>query len=62
MSILGADDLDAETVEATLGCILKYQRDLQAIQAQDGNEVVLNLKRAATQVAAGTSFRGAAPS
>ena len=62
LSILGADDLDAETVEATLGCILKYQRDLQAIQAQDGHEVVLNLKRAATQVAAGTSFRAVAPS
>ena len=31
---LGADDLDRETVESTLGCILKYKRDIENIQGE----------------------------
>ena len=31
---LGVDDLDPKTVDATLGCILKYKRDIEKIQGQ----------------------------
>jgi MoxR-like ATPase len=53
--VLGVDDLDEATVDATLGCILKYQRDVQAIQEQDMLAVLQQIKRAAAsgQVAAG---------
>ena len=32
--LLGAGGLDAETVEATLGCIFKYQEDLRQFRRQ----------------------------
>jgi MoxR-like ATPase len=53
--VLGVDDLDEATVDATLGCILKYQRDVQAIREQDMLAVLQQIKRAAAtgQVAAG---------
>lgn len=45
LAVLGADDLDPETVEATLGCILKYQRDLQVIQGQNMKDVLRQVQR-----------------
>ncbi len=37
---LGADDLDQETVDATLGCILKYKRDIEKIHGQGVREIL----------------------
>jgi MoxR-like ATPase len=37
---LGADDLDADLLSATLGCILKYRRDIDQIQQQGIHKVL----------------------
>jgi MoxR-like ATPase len=41
---LGVSDLDKETVEATLGCILKYKGDIDKIEA-DGVDTILKHTR-----------------
>ncbi len=47
LAILGSDDLDAQTLKTTLGCILKYQRDMQAVSENDLDEIVEGVRRAA---------------
>ena len=37
---LGTDDLDQKTVDSTLGCILKYKRDIDAIQGQGLHQIL----------------------
>jgi hypothetical protein len=39
---LGVDDLDQKTIDATLGCILKYQRDIEKIH---GHPVLDQVRR-----------------
>lgn len=42
---LGVDDLDPETVDTTLGCILKYKSDLEKIQDQSMNKILEKVKK-----------------
>ncbi|MFQ5660380.1 MAG: AAA family ATPase [Gammaproteobacteria bacterium] len=46
---LGVDDLDTDTVETTLGCILKYKGDIEKIQEQGLTQIVERSKREAPQ-------------
>ncbi|WP_354693368.1 AAA family ATPase [Elongatibacter sediminis] len=49
LTALGADDVDTEVLQTTLGCILKYQRDLQSVQQQDLAVVVDEVKGASAR-------------
>lgn len=40
LCVLGVRDLDADTVAATLGCILKYRRDVERVAAMDIGAVI----------------------
>lgn len=42
---LGKDSLDPEVVDETLGCLFKYQDDVQRAQASDLNEFIARAKR-----------------
>ena len=42
---LGIDDLDPETVDSTLGCILKYKGDIDKIQIQDMSAILDIVKK-----------------
>lgn len=42
---LGADDLEPDTIDSTLGCILKYKSDLEKIQEQDMKLILDQIKR-----------------
>jgi MoxR-like ATPase len=42
---LGIDDLDAEIIDSTLGCVLKYKGDIEKIQAQDKRQVLDRLRQ-----------------
>ena len=42
---LGVDDLDPETVDSTLGCILKYKGDIDKIQLQEMSNILDIVKK-----------------
>jgi len=41
---LGADDLDPETVEATLGCLLKHRSDIEKIQEKNIPDILREVR------------------
>jgi MoxR-like ATPase len=43
--VLGIDDLDAEAIDSTLGCILKYKGDIEKIQGQDKRQVLERIRQ-----------------
>ena len=40
LCVLGADDLGQETVDSTLGCILKYKRDIEKIRGEGVQQIL----------------------
>ena len=42
---LGVDDLEPDTVDATLGCILKYKRDMDNIQDQGLSPILAQIRQ-----------------
>lgn len=45
---LGIDDLDVETIDSTLGCILKYKGDIEKIHGQDKRDILQKIKKIET--------------
>lgn len=56
---LGIAELDAPTIGATLGCILKYKGDLEKVQALDLQRIVDNARAAGIDVQAPDSVAAA---
>ncbi|MGI9229058.1 MAG: AAA family ATPase [Gammaproteobacteria bacterium] len=50
---LGLKELDAQSLQATLGCVLKHKSDLENIQAQDSDQVLQQINVSLQQAAAG---------
>jgi MoxR-like ATPase len=42
---LGVDDLDAQIIDSTLGCILKYKGDIEKIQGLDKRQVLERIRQ-----------------
>ena len=54
---LGATGLDAETIEATLGCILKYKGDMDRLHASGLSNLAEDAKRQAKESASAAMTR-----